>query len=174
MAVLAKIDRLGTERGIALFAWAAVRLMKTFAMQVEVFRRLRHGGQQFVRVGHVHVNDGGQAVIGNVKSRIRKVGDVRRPRRGVTPGLSACRLCSASLSRLQAARVFSPFPPRCLTQHRQLVSDEANLQELCFTAMPIQRSLRICFTKSLETFSSFGAHKKRAQGIESHALVRPT
>ena len=25
------------------------------------------GGQQFVRVAHVHVNDGGQAVIGNVK-----------------------------------------------------------------------------------------------------------
>ena len=25
------------------------------------------GGQQFVGVEHVHVNDGGQAVIGNVK-----------------------------------------------------------------------------------------------------------
>jgi hypothetical protein len=41
--------------------------MKTFAMQVELFRRLRNGGQQFVRVKHVHVNEGGQAVIGNVK-----------------------------------------------------------------------------------------------------------
>ena len=36
-------------------------------MQVEVLRRLRNGGQQFVHVEHVHVNDGGQAVIGNVK-----------------------------------------------------------------------------------------------------------
>jgi hypothetical protein len=27
---------------------------------------LRNGGQQYVRVEHVHVNDGGQAVIGNV------------------------------------------------------------------------------------------------------------
>ena len=26
------------------------------------------GGDQYVRVEHVHVNDGGQAVIGNVKS----------------------------------------------------------------------------------------------------------
>jgi hypothetical protein len=26
-------------------------------------------GQQFVRVEHVHVNDGGQAVIGNVRTR---------------------------------------------------------------------------------------------------------
>ena len=34
----------------------------------EIFlRRLRNGGQQYVRVEHVHVNDGGQAVIGNVK-----------------------------------------------------------------------------------------------------------
>jgi hypothetical protein len=41
--------------------------MKAFAMQVEVLRRLRNGGQQFVRVEHVHINEGGQAVIGNVK-----------------------------------------------------------------------------------------------------------
>jgi hypothetical protein len=67
MAVLAKMDRLGTERQIAAFGSTAARLMKTFAMQVEVLRRLRHGGQQFVRVEHVHVNNGGQALIGNVK-----------------------------------------------------------------------------------------------------------
>jgi hypothetical protein len=34
-------------------------------MQVEVFRRLRNGGQQFE---HVHINDGGNAITGNVKS----------------------------------------------------------------------------------------------------------
>jgi hypothetical protein len=28
---------------------------------------LHHGGQQVVHVEHVHVNDGGQAVIGNLK-----------------------------------------------------------------------------------------------------------
>jgi hypothetical protein len=38
-------------------------------MQLEVLRRLRTGGQQVVRVEHVHVNDGGQAVIGNVKKQ---------------------------------------------------------------------------------------------------------
>ena len=68
MAILGKLDSgFGTERRIALFASAAARLMKAFATQVEVFRRLRNGGQQYVRVEHVHVNDGGQAVIGNVK-----------------------------------------------------------------------------------------------------------
>ena len=36
-------------------------------MQMEVLQRLRHGGQQHVRIEHVHANDGGQALIGNVK-----------------------------------------------------------------------------------------------------------
>ena len=34
---------------------------------VEVLRRLRSGGQLFVRVEHVHINDGGQAIIGNAR-----------------------------------------------------------------------------------------------------------
>ncbi len=68
MAVLGKLDAsFGTERRVAAFASAAARLLRAYAMQVEVLRRLRSGGQQFVRVEHVHVNDGGQAVIGNVK-----------------------------------------------------------------------------------------------------------
>jgi hypothetical protein len=68
MAILGKLDSgFGTERRIATFAAAAARLMKTFALQVEVRRRLRNGGHQFVHVEHVHVNDGGQAVVGNVR-----------------------------------------------------------------------------------------------------------
>jgi hypothetical protein len=68
MSVLAKIDSaFGSERRIAAFGSTAARLMKAFAMQMEVLRRLRHGGQQVVRVEHVHVNDSGQAFIGNVK-----------------------------------------------------------------------------------------------------------
>ena len=68
MAVLAKLDiAFATERRIAAFGSTAARLMRAYAMQVEVRRRLRHGGHQVVRVEHVHVNDGGQAVIGNVK-----------------------------------------------------------------------------------------------------------
>ena len=70
MAVLAKLDSgFGTERRIAAFGSAAARLLRAYATQVEVLRRLRHGCHQFVRVEHVHVNDGGQAVIGNVKKR---------------------------------------------------------------------------------------------------------
>ena len=48
-------------------ASAAARLLSAYATQVELLRRLRHGGHQYVRVEHVQVTDGGQAVIGNVK-----------------------------------------------------------------------------------------------------------
>jgi hypothetical protein len=72
MAILAKLDiAFATERRIAAFGSAAARLMRAYAMQVEVLRRLRHGEHQVVRVEHVHVNDGGQAVIGNVKDRTK-------------------------------------------------------------------------------------------------------
>jgi hypothetical protein len=68
MAVLAKLDvAFSSEQRVAAFGSTAARLMRAFATQVEVLRRLRSGGQQFVRVEHVHVNDGGQAVIGNVR-----------------------------------------------------------------------------------------------------------
>jgi hypothetical protein len=70
MAVLGKLDvAFATEHRVAAFGSAAARLMRAYATQVEVLRRLRSGGQQFVRVEHVHVNDGGQAVIGNVKKQ---------------------------------------------------------------------------------------------------------
>ena len=49
-------------------ASAAARLLRAYATQVEALRRLRNGGSQTVRVEHVHVNEGGQAVIGNVNS----------------------------------------------------------------------------------------------------------
>ena len=58
----------GSEHRVAALATAAARLMRTYSVQVEALRRLRHGGDQYVRVEHVHVNDGGQAVIGNVKT----------------------------------------------------------------------------------------------------------
>jgi hypothetical protein len=68
MAVLGKMDSgFGTERRIAALGSTAARLMKVFVMQIEVLRLMRNGGQQFVRVEHVHVNSGEQAVIGNVK-----------------------------------------------------------------------------------------------------------
>ena len=59
----------GSERRAVALASAAARLMRAYSEPVETLRRLRHGGNQYVRVEHVHVNDGGQAVIGNVRTR---------------------------------------------------------------------------------------------------------
>ena len=70
MAVLAKLDvAFATERRVAAFGSAAARLMRAYASQVEVLRRLRNGGHQYVRVAHVQISDGGHATIGNVQKR---------------------------------------------------------------------------------------------------------
>ncbi len=40
--------------------------LTTFTRQVETLRRLRANGAQTVRIEHVHVNQGGQAIVGQV------------------------------------------------------------------------------------------------------------
>jgi hypothetical protein len=68
MAVLATFaGGHGPDRNLAVRASAAGRLLRAYATQVETLRRLRNGGSQVVRVEHVHVNEGGQALIGNVR-----------------------------------------------------------------------------------------------------------
>lgn len=42
------------------------KLLRTFTSQMEALRKYRNGGEQKVTVQHVQVNDGGQAVVGNV------------------------------------------------------------------------------------------------------------
>lgn len=42
------------------------KLARTFATQVEALKRYRSAGEQTVRVEHVTVNEGGQAIVGNV------------------------------------------------------------------------------------------------------------
>ncbi len=69
MAVLARLvgGHGPDDRTMAVRASAAGRLLRAYATQVETLRRLRNGGSQIVRVEHVHVNEGGQALIGNVR-----------------------------------------------------------------------------------------------------------
>ena len=68
MAVLNRLGGAAGDRTVAAMASAAARLLRAYATQVEALRRLRHGGSQTLRVEHVHVNEGGQALIGNVNS----------------------------------------------------------------------------------------------------------
>jgi hypothetical protein len=42
------------------------KLMRTFTNQVETLKRYRSNAQQTVKVEHVHVHEGGQAIVGNV------------------------------------------------------------------------------------------------------------
>ena len=44
----------------------ATKLMRTFTTQIEALNRYRSKGQQKVTVEHVHVNEGGQAIVGNI------------------------------------------------------------------------------------------------------------
>ena len=59
----------GSERRVAALASAASRLLRAYSGQVETLRRLRHDSDQYVRVEHVHVNEGGQTVIGNIRTQ---------------------------------------------------------------------------------------------------------
>lgn len=49
-------------------ALALSRLTRTFAQQIEALSKLRRRGEQKVKVEHVHVYHGGQAIVGNVRS----------------------------------------------------------------------------------------------------------
>ncbi|MDR3631389.1 MAG: hypothetical protein P4L42_13755 [Desulfocapsaceae bacterium] len=42
------------------------RFTRTFAAQLEALKKYRSTGQQTVKVEHVHVNEGGQAIIGTI------------------------------------------------------------------------------------------------------------
>ena len=59
----------GTDRRVVALASAAARLLRAYSGHVETLRRLHHGSDQYVRVEHVHISEGGQAVIGNVRAQ---------------------------------------------------------------------------------------------------------
>jgi hypothetical protein len=50
------------------------KLTRTFAAQVSALKDYRSRGEQRMVVQHVNVADGGQAIVGNVNSRVPGVG----------------------------------------------------------------------------------------------------
>ena len=46
---------------------SATKLMRTYTTQMEALNKYRSKGQQKITVQHVNVNDGGQAIVGDVK-----------------------------------------------------------------------------------------------------------
>lgn len=49
----------------------ANKLLKTFTTQVEVYEKFKRGGHQSIKVDHVHVHNGAQAIVGNVNHENR-------------------------------------------------------------------------------------------------------
>jgi hypothetical protein len=43
--------------------------MRTFTSQMETLKKYRTGGQQKMIVKHIHVNQGGQAIVGSINQR---------------------------------------------------------------------------------------------------------
>jgi hypothetical protein len=56
----------GTVPAIQAAGGLAVKLLRTYTTQIEALAKLKRGGEQTVRVEHVHVHSGGQAIVGNV------------------------------------------------------------------------------------------------------------
>jgi hypothetical protein len=70
MAVMARIGgAAGGPHRLPGLASATAKLIRAYCTTVETRRRLRSGGEQNIRVEHVHVHDGGQAIVGAVNSR---------------------------------------------------------------------------------------------------------
>ena len=86
MSVLGRLGPAGgTEDHACRFSAAVARLIRAYTLQLEAYRRLRHGGDQYVRVEHVHINQGAQAVIGNVHPQENGRAQVQETHMGPDP-----------------------------------------------------------------------------------------
>lgn len=77
MAAMAVMSRIGGAGGgpqrLPGLASATAKLLRAYCIQVETYRRLRGGGEQNIRVEHVHVHEGGQAIVGAINTRANGV-----------------------------------------------------------------------------------------------------
>jgi hypothetical protein len=76
------------------------KLTRTYAAQMEALKRYRSGGEQKVTVQHVHVAEGGQAIVGNVSASApgggaRKKSEVQPHALGYAPGVAMPRQIEA-------------------------------------------------------------------------------
>jgi hypothetical protein len=77
MVAMAVMSRIGGAGGgpqrLPGLASATAKLLRAYCTQVETYRRFRSGGEQNIRVEHVHVHEGGQAIVGAVSSRAHEL-----------------------------------------------------------------------------------------------------
>lgn len=66
-----------TEYGLDVNVSRATRFLRMFAIQMEALKTYRKKGEQKVKVEHVHVHRGGQAIVGAISST-KGVGDITK------------------------------------------------------------------------------------------------
>ncbi len=64
--ILARVKHAQTVEHLEAYGGLVNRLLRAYALQTEAFAKLCRGGEQVVRVEHVHVHAGGQAIVGTV------------------------------------------------------------------------------------------------------------
>ncbi|MCJ2126429.1 hypothetical protein [Methylobacterium sp. J-077] len=69
MEMLTKAKRAETTDQLERYGSLATKLLRTYTTQLEALAKLRRGGSQKVTVEHVHVYEGGQAIVGNVPTQ---------------------------------------------------------------------------------------------------------
>ena len=69
MDMLGRTRRAGTPEQMQAHGALATKLLRTFTAQTEALAKIKRGGEQTVRVEHVHVYSGGQAIVGSVSNR---------------------------------------------------------------------------------------------------------
>jgi hypothetical protein len=71
-----------TDMGVDVNVNRATRLLRTFTAQVEALQKYRSKGEQRCTVEHVHVHNGGQAVVGTINQSKAGIQDDQRPGEG--------------------------------------------------------------------------------------------
>jgi hypothetical protein len=66
MEMIQRMRQATTMEAMQHYSTIATKMMRTYTTQVEALAKMRRGGNQTVRVEHVHVHAGGQAIVGAV------------------------------------------------------------------------------------------------------------
>lgn len=79
MSCLARASAAATPQQMEANGNLATKMMRTYTTQLEALAKLRRGGEQKVTVEHVHVYQGGQALVGNVATGGGQIENGRQP-----------------------------------------------------------------------------------------------
>ena len=70
MRMLKRAAEVSDPRLVQECGTLATKMLRTYAVQMETLSKVRRKGEQKVRVEHVHVHEGGQAIVGNVTTGV--------------------------------------------------------------------------------------------------------